>query len=74
MLGRLRMSIKDCKAAYMRLAERAFTEESLLHRARNTVSVGPRFQTEPLEDAIKTIIGKDWETKLLKDEDTSCRV
>jgi hypothetical protein len=74
MLGRLRMSVKDCKAAYINLSERAFTKKNFLGRVTGKFTVGPRFETRPLEDAIKTIIGDEWATMLLKEVDIGCRV
>ncbi|KAB8216454.1 acyl transferase/acyl hydrolase/lysophospholipase [Aspergillus novoparasiticus] len=65
MLGRLRMSIEDCIAAYENLADRAFTEQNFLNLVKGKITLGPRFKTQPLEDAIKTIIGDTWETDLL---------
>ncbi|KAI1178341.1 acyl transferase/acyl hydrolase/lysophospholipase [Nemania sp. FL0916] len=74
MLGRLRMSVEDCKEAYMSLGRRAFTPVNFVKRITGKATVGPQFQTEPLENAIKEIIGDDWETKLLKEDDPQCRV
>ncbi|KAJ5669542.1 acyl transferase/acyl hydrolase/lysophospholipase [Penicillium macrosclerotiorum] len=74
MLGRLRMSIKDCKAAYENLAQRAFTEKNFIGRVKGTVTVGPQFETQPLEDAIKSIIGDEWETMLFNEVNIGCRV
>ncbi|KAH8911269.1 hypothetical protein BR93DRAFT_965075 [Coniochaeta sp. PMI_546] len=75
MLGRLKMSISDCKEAYLKFSEQAFTSKNLIAKARGKLSVGPRFETSPLEAAIKDLIGNDWQTKLLKDNDASaCKV
>lgn len=75
MLGRLKMSISDCKEAYLKFSEQAFTSKNLIAKARGKLSVGPRFETSPLEAAIKDLIGNDWQTKLLKDNDVSaCKV
>lgn len=70
------MSIKDCKDAYVNLAQRAFTEMNFIDRVKGTINVGPRFETQPLEDAIKRIIGDKWATSLLKEDpkNIDCRV
>lgn len=74
MLGRLRMSIADCKKAYMDLAEEAFTPKNFIGQLIGKVAVGPEFETAPLENAIKRIIGKDWQTMLLKEDGPACKV
>lgn len=74
MLGRLRMSIAECKQAYMDLAEEAFTPKNFFMQKVATATVGPKFQTKPLEDAIKRIIGDNWQSTLLKEDDTRCKV
>lgn len=71
MLGRLRMPLNKAIEAYMELSESAFTEKNFAKRAMGG-PLGAKFQTEALEDAIKTIIGKECETMLLKDAD-ECR-
>jgi hypothetical protein len=73
MLGRLRMPIQEAITAYMKLSASAFTEK---HLARRVMSgpLGAKFETQPLEDAVKGIIGPDWGSKLLKDTDNACRV
>lgn len=69
------MSISDCKEAYLKFSEKAFTSKNLIAKARGKLSVGPRFETSPLEAAIRDLIGKNWQTILLKDNDSStCRV
>jgi hypothetical protein len=74
MLGRLRMSIADCKAAYKDLAEEAFTPKNFIMQLKEKVAVGPKFKTAPLEAAIRRIIGEDWQTMLLKEDDPACKV
>ncbi|KAI9667893.1 MAG: hypothetical protein M1821_000713 [Bathelium mastoideum] len=74
MLGRLRMSIAECKNAYMDLAEKAFTPRNYFRQKAATVTVGSKFQTKPLEDAIKHIIGDNWQSMLLKEDDPECKV
>jgi hypothetical protein len=74
MLGRLRMSIEECKKAYMDLSVETFTKKNIISQAVEMVTVGPRFKTGPLETAIKSIIGSKWETTLLKDDSRDCMV
>jgi hypothetical protein len=57
MLGRLRMSIKDCKVAYINLSERTLTKKSFITQAKEKLLVGPKFRTKPLEAAIKSTVG-----------------
>ncbi|KAI8945862.1 phospholipase [Xylaria longipes] len=75
MLGRLRMPISECINAYKALAEQAFTPRNFIGKIKGKVSLGAQYKTEPLEAAIKSIIGEGWETKLLKEEDEqACKV
>jgi hypothetical protein len=75
MLGRLRMTIENCKKAYIGLAEEAFTLKNSVARAYNKSTMGPQFKTGPLEKAIKRTIGKGWESALLKEDDEgACKV
>ena len=71
MLGRLRMPLKKAIAAYMTLSESAFTEKNIVQQAVGG-PLGAKFKTKALEDAIKSIIGDEWETMLLKNTD-ECR-
>jgi hypothetical protein len=74
MLGRLRMSISDCKEAYTKLSKQAFTKKNVITRGLEKVRVGPQFETEPLENAIKDIIGPSWRTSLMKEDEPECKV
>lgn len=74
MLGRLRMSVADCKKAYMELKEEAFTPNNLVPKIPGTTAVGPQFKREPLEVTIKRIIGDDWQSLLLKEDYPQCNV
>ncbi|KAI0886641.1 phospholipase [Annulohypoxylon maeteangense] len=74
MLGRLRMSVAECKNAYIGLANKAFTPVNLLQNISAKASLGPRFRTEFLESAIKDVIGEDWEHELLKEDRARCKV
>lgn len=49
MLGRLRMSIKDCIQAYKDLSEKVFTKRNLVSRAVAKGTLGPKFDEKVLE-------------------------
>lgn len=68
LLGRLRLPIDQAIGAYIRLSGKAFTMRNLLSRTGRKVTLGAKFKTGPLEDAIHEMIGDDSETKLLKEE------
>lgn len=74
MLGRLRMPIQKCKEAYLNLATEAFTPKNFVSRAMGASKLGPKYKTAPLEAKIKSIIGAEWETMLLRDDDPQCKV
>jgi hypothetical protein len=74
MLGRLRLSIEACKKAYIDLAKKAFTPKNWASSAVATVTLGAKFKTAPLEESIKSLIGDDANSKLLKDDDPACKV
>jgi hypothetical protein len=56
MLGRLKMSLKDCKNAYIRLSESVFTPVNIIQHVVGFPHLGPKFQTAPLERAIQDIL------------------
>jgi hypothetical protein len=63
MLGRLRMALEECRAAYEELSETAFTP---LHSSLNLPMVGwklwsaaPTFDVKKLEDAILAVLAKN---------------
>ncbi|KAI4610293.1 hypothetical protein J4E80_008057 [Alternaria sp. BMP 0032] len=74
MLGRLRMSVKDCIAAYLSLSERVFRKP----RSGFTIlgKVRSRFDSEELARAVKKVISAQGlaEDSLLKDSDAACKV
>ena len=75
MLGRLRMGVRDCINAYIRLADKVFTKEH--HRVDWKGNVQGRFDHDTLETVIKDVIKEAGYPKdaLLKDESTNaCRV
>ncbi|SPJ72134.1 uncharacterized protein FTOL_01862 [Fusarium torulosum] len=63
-LGRLRLSIPECKKAYLDLSEKAFTPKNFISRKIRVATIRSKFKTEPLEDTIKSLIGNDWESLL----------
>ena len=81
MLGRLHMSLAQCKKAYLELAGAAFTPKNRFMQVVEKVNVGPQYKSKPLEDAIKSTIAKakdhvktDPENALLKEDNCSCKV
>jgi hypothetical protein len=81
MLGRLRMPLDKCKEAYMKLSERAFTPKTMFSRAIGGPFLGPKFEVEPLEQAIREILeaahpilGVGPDEALLYEENGPCKV
>lgn len=77
MLGRLRMSIDATIDAFKKFSNKAFSPKNLVSRSAAKVRLKSKFRTEPLEKALKEVIGQDWKAKLLKNDDSSentCRV
>jgi hypothetical protein len=81
MLGRLRMPLDKCKEAYMNLSQRAFTPKNMFSGAAGGPFLGPRFEVEPLEQAIREILeaagpvlGVGPHEALLYDENGPCKV
>jgi hypothetical protein len=75
MLGRLRMSVADCIAAYLSLSERVFRKTR--HRVTMKAQIQGRFDSEELARAIREVVAKQGlrEDALLKDESkTACKV
>jgi hypothetical protein len=75
MLGRLRMSVADCIAAYLSLSNRVF--QKTRHRVTVKGQLQGRFDAEELARAVKEIVAKQGllEDALLKDESaTACKV
>jgi len=60
MLGRLRMSVKDCKKWYIRLAKDAFTpiysSYNAVGKLLGKIQAKPAFDEKKLEDAIQNIV------------------
>lgn len=80
MLGRLRMSLKDCKKAYLELSKKIFTpRRSGFNRLRalNVLQVNGRFDAEVLKEAMVEIIARfenEDADALLKDQRPQCKV
>ena len=81
MLGRLRMSIKDCISAYLKISERIFQPKrdafNKAGQVRDFLQANGKFDHRNLEAAIKEIITKQCEKsedELLKDPDPRCKV
>jgi hypothetical protein len=58
MLGRLRMSIDECEAAYMKFSEDIFKPRNAVVGAYNLLNAQGKFSTEALEANIKELIDK----------------
>lgn len=60
MLGRLKMSLKDCEEAYLALSAKIFTpargKANVVGKAYDFLQANGRFQSAPLEDSIKSIL------------------
>ncbi len=74
MLGRLRMTVDECIAAYTSLSDKVFEKKS--HRVNIRGKLQGRFDAGELERAIKQILRARGisEDALLKDIDLSCKV
>jgi hypothetical protein len=75
MLGRLRMSVPDCIAAYLSLSDRVFRKTR--HRVTVKGQVQGRFDAEELARAVREVVAKQGlqGDALLKDESaTACKV
>jgi hypothetical protein len=76
MLGRLKMDIDACIAAYIDMSDRIFQKKHHRVNAKNGKVQG-RFDSAELERAIKEIIksqGLDEDTLLMDLPDASCKV
>jgi hypothetical protein len=76
MLGRLKMDIDECIAAYTDMSDRIFRKKH--HRVRvRTGEIQGRFDTEELERSIKEIIknkGFEEDALLMDAPDAPCKV
>ena len=76
MLGRLKMDIEACMAAYADMSNRIFQKKHHRINAKNGQIQG-RFDTDDLERSIKLIIrnqGFDEDTLLMDQPDAPCKV
>lgn len=84
MLGRLRLSLDECEAAYLELSKTIFTPRrrtpNLFGQAKDFLQVDGRFDSSTLENAIKNEIRKVFpnstspEDELLRDLEGDCKV
>ncbi|KAG9245803.1 acyl transferase/acyl hydrolase/lysophospholipase [Calycina marina] len=81
MLGRLRMSLDECKTAYTELSGMAFTKRNILERVSGKPSLGAKFKSKSLDNAIlgileakKDFLGASSSDALMKDEQKDCYV
>ena len=81
MLGRLRMSVNDCEAAYLRLSEGIFHPKrhawNFVGKGKDFLMADGKFDSDVLTTEIKKLIYgtcKLSEGELLKDEDSRCKV
>jgi len=81
MLGRLRMTLDECEAAYLELSSRIFTrarnKANITGRVYDFLQANGKFDAKPLEDIIKDVLRKRGLSpdELLADKDEeSCKV
>jgi len=78
MLGRLRMSLDECEAAYLCLSKRIFNPKRNKFnplRSKDFLLADGKFNTQVLEDAIKEIVRTKFEeSTLLQDPNSQCKV
>lgn len=81
MLGRLRMILDECQAAYIKLSEQIFNPKrfnlNFVGRAGDFLLANGRFDSRTLEDAIKKIIVNQCGLpidELLQERDSQCKV
>ena len=75
MLGRLEMDVNSCIQSYIRMCEIIFSDKKKF-AVNLRGNIRARFKTEPLEEAIKSVITKQGlpEDELLKNPDSRCKV
>ena len=81
MLGRLKMNLADCQAAYLQLSERIFNprrhKRNYAGQAKDFLLANGRFDSEELEAAIKEILVDRCKMSvddLLQEENPKCNV
>jgi hypothetical protein len=77
MLGRLRMSVEDCIAAYIKLTRRIFEKRENRSIMSTLGRVKPRFSSSALSDAIAEVLRSSGHSASEKFEETNeptCKV
>jgi hypothetical protein len=77
MLGRLRMSVEDCIAAYTKLMRRVFEKKENRSIMSALGGVKPRFSAQALADAITEVLVANGHTmydKFEEHDDPICKV
>ena len=81
MLGRLKMSIEDCEAAYLHLSENKFNPKrsklNVASRSKDFLPTNSKFDAKRFEDAVKQILeqrSQESESLLLQEFICECRV
>ena len=82
MLGRLRMSIDECEAAYLSISRTIFTQRrrTVIGRGRDFLQADGKFDSQVFEEEIKKQIRANVSTEedaneiLLKEIDSVCKV
>jgi hypothetical protein len=77
MLGRLRMSVEDCIAAYIKLTRRIFEKRENRSIMSSLGRVKPRFSSSVLSDAIAEVLTTNGHSASEKFEETNeptCKV
>ncbi|KAI0076887.1 FabD/lysophospholipase-like protein [Panus rudis PR-1116 ss-1] len=76
MLGRMKMTIGECMAAYQRMSKDIFDSWDITKKSRLTTK-GARFDSSKLENAIKTIVQErlhDKNAPMLDPDNKACKV
>lgn len=76
MLGRLRMSITECIAAYEQMAKRIFDRNEILKKGSLALT-GAQFDHVQLEKAVKEIVQKytgNPDAEMYDSRDNACKV
>jgi hypothetical protein len=77
MLGRLRMSVKDCIDAYIKLMEQVFKKKEHVSFVGLLGGVKPRFSSDGLKEAITEVLkgkGIAYDELFENGQDQGCKV
>ncbi|KAL9616188.1 MAG: hypothetical protein Q9160_008919 [Pyrenula sp. 1 TL-2023] len=80
MLGRLRMSVEECEAAYLSMSERIFNPRrgaaNFVGRAHDAWNLEGRFDSNELKASVLEILAEHgfWSEELLQDPYSKCKV